>query len=310
LGEGDFSFSAAYLKKHQANATLGQQMVATELSLSPKVVADYGQKAKDHITDLALNGVTVKFGVDARQIHTFFNTRFRRIHFNFPNDRKSYKGRTLPTIISDFFASARRLQDIGDKVLMALPKETNIEKQPFRDSYIYKVYEAAAKHGYKLVKKRLFGSLRYPGYQHVITGQNASAPVAHQGREHVFQLIEPSSDQRALKVMLYKSPTATYEAKFYNHNAHLTETNFTLPDIDTDDDSSDCDLNSNPWKIDDLDNLVDLNTEPHKKLKSAEIDDEDDNLVHEELELKETLGSPGSPTIQAPLNFVHLYHSN
>jgi hypothetical protein len=298
LGEGDFSFSTAYLKKHEANVTLGQQMVATELSSSAKVVADHGQKAKDNITHLAMNGVTVHFGVDARQIHTFFKTRFRRIHFNCPHDRKSYKGRTLPKIISEFFGSARRLQDIGDKVLMALPKEIDVRKQPFRESYIYKVYEAAAKHGYKAVQKRPFGPLRYPGYQHVMTGENVSATVAEEVREHVFQLIEPSSDQTALNVMLFKSPTDTYKANFYKKNeAHLTETNFTLPEMDTDDESSDCDLNSHPRKADDdnnLDDLEDLNRAPPKKLKSAEMYENDENPELEEMELEEVLESSRS----------------
>jgi len=181
----------------------------------------------------------IEFGIDAQNIHEIFKgEHFKRIHFNCPHDKQDSKGRTLPKMLTNFFNSAKFLQKIGDRINMALPTPLDKEKRKDRESYIYKIYDAAASAGYRFVKKRKFDNLRYPGYWHVMTGKSETAEVAEHLREYIFQKIEPSDDETT-DVIHYKSPTP--QKMHYIGKPHQDIGHFLPDSIETDDDSSEYD---------------------------------------------------------------------
>ena len=52
-----------------------------------------------------------------------------------------------------FFQSAAKVQQIGDRVHVALPAEVDEYKRKHRESYIYGIYDASFKAGYNESKK-------------------------------------------------------------------------------------------------------------------------------------------------------------
>lgn len=240
LGEANFAFSNAFCAKHKDKPSLLKRIVATEYMPEDQIAKAYDDFTS-HIKALSEYGVEVKYGIDATNIHNLFSgKKFKYIHFNCPHDRSGYKARTLPLMLKNFFLSASQLQNIGDRIYMALPEEKDSTKKEFRESYIYKIYDAAAEAGYKLVKKRQFGPKRYPGYEHRITGKAESARVAQEIREYIFLRIEPLEDLP--EMIHYKSPTVGKENFKGQPGA---EFGHLLPeDIHTDDDSSAYDSDS------------------------------------------------------------------
>jgi hypothetical protein len=216
-------------------------------------------------------GVAMQFGVDAQNIHEIFaGEHFTRIHFNCPHDKQDSRGRTLPKMLVNFFNSAKFLQRIGDRINMALPTPFDKEQRQNRESYIYKVYDAAASAGYRLVKKRKFGDQRYPGYWHVMTGKSKTAEVAEHLREYIFEKIEPNDDE-STDVIHYKSPTSQkthYVGKPHQDVGHV------LPEsIETDDDSSDYDSSDDEKNTDRI-------------MKALKIEDNSNQSIFREIVLQ------------------------
>ncbi len=228
LGAGNFSFPNAFVEKEQEKKHLGfgESVTATEL-LKPEQLHSpiYAKCTKN----LQRHGVQLKFGVDARYIHRQFRgRRFPKIHFNFPHDGKSYNERTLPTMLADFFASASKLQLVGDRIYMALPKiEGDPGKNNYYKGYAYGVYDAARYSRYRLVKKRQFGEKRYPGYQHEMTTEYKSAEVAENAREYIFE------KTTLTPINILHSWPKPIDYRVYDRNYRC------LPEIMTDSDSSD-----------------------------------------------------------------------
>ena len=193
VGEGDFAYTEALLKKHsQTYPSLARFITATEYQKPT---------ALERISRLTAQGVRVLSGIDATKIHqTFERERYQRIHWNFPYPIKLIDHDPM---ITNFFKSCSALQMYGDRVHLTLMQEpyehwkgaegTHWKTRQTRISLV----SAASNAGYRLVRKRKFGPDRYPGYQHVKTDgfkpYDGNAPC----REFIFQKIEqphPSCD--------------------------------------------------------------------------------------------------------------------
>jgi hypothetical protein len=225
VGEGNFTYTRALLTKHaKTHPKLGNFITTTEYKSEEKLRAN--PKIEDALTFLTESGAQIIGNVDARLIgDEFSDRRFHRIHFNMPHDGKDCKGQTLPVMIKKFFASAKKLQENGDRIHMAL----SVENESWRQAYYYGIYEASARAGYKLIKRRRFGQSRYSGYEHTMTTSTQSAPAAEAAREFIFERTDYSYES-----LINQAPPRkiiVYGA-CYNY----------LPALDTDVDSSDYEL--------------------------------------------------------------------
>ncbi|WP_010303915.1 class I SAM-dependent methyltransferase [Candidatus Odyssella thessalonicensis] len=228
LGEADFSFTVALLKKHEIkHPYFPEAITTTELLSENDLKAFYPESFKENMKYLQERGITPLFNVDACRIATDFNQRrFKRIHFNFPHDKSDYRDRTLPPLIGNFFLNASALQIKGDRVHITLPHPHTESREKFYQGYVYGIYDASYKAGYDLIKKRTFNNKRYPGYKHCITKKNESAKIAEEGREYIFE------KKREAEIHLTPPPSGretTYKNVSYN----------ALPELKTDEDSSD-----------------------------------------------------------------------
>lgn len=266
VGEGDFTFAEAYLKKKQAQKkkNIAQSITASEYMSKDKVIQSFGEPVKKRIESLKEQGMKVKFEVDASHLEEAFpDQRFHRIHFNFPhhggsfNDKNEQGERILPSLLASFFKSAKLNQKLGDRVYVTLPKIVKpkalpnrdtlsvTQYQEFYDAYIYNIFEAAARAGYKPLAKHWFRGKRedgeeeherYSGYQHAETGRAQSAEVAQNAREWVFEKTELTFSQ-----IESAYPSIHYKTAY--NEKHLT-----MPNIDTDYESSDAELSDKDSK--------------------------------------------------------------
>jgi hypothetical protein len=80
------------------------------------------------------------------------DAHFKRIHFNFPQTDNNDATKNL---VSDFFKSAKHIQNKNDKIHMALPKDVNGgAKNVFKNRY--DILNASSESSYILEKKRTF----------------------------------------------------------------------------------------------------------------------------------------------------------
>jgi hypothetical protein len=234
-------------------------------SLFFKLTASFGFPAyiktfKSHQVYLSSENIEIRYRTDARCLNIDFRGyRFRYIHFNCPHIPGDSKNRELPKMLKNFFLSAAQVQKIGDKVYIALPDPNNLVIRKKRESYIYKIYDAAASAGYKCVQKRKFFE-RYPNYVHKMTSKAVSAKVAERVREYVFRRIEPLEDLP--ETIHLKSPTDSIE--HYKDKPHYDE-GHVLPEFHTDSDSLPSD-----YDIDDELSFFELSNE--LQIEDTELD--------------------------------------
>jgi tetratricopeptide (TPR) repeat protein len=188
LGEADFSFTVALLKKHaEKYPNLKKNITATEFQPESSLKSVYPDTFPGNLKFLKEQEVKVEFGIDARKIHEHYKgCHFDRIHFNFPHDKSSFNARTLPKLIEKFFESASHLQNIDDRINIALPHLQSDDDNMFRQGYIYEIYPGSVGAGYKFLHKRTFDDKRYPGYKHRKTGEAVSVKGTESGREYIF----------------------------------------------------------------------------------------------------------------------------
>ena len=144
----------------------------------------------ERIKNIQDKGGTVILGFDGTLIHksshpAISGRTFQRIHWNCPHDKSNYHKQTLPLIISNFFKSASKVQNEGDQIHVTLAQP--FRKESFYQGYVYDITNAAKSNDYFLYAKRFFGSDRYPGYDHEITGQESSDAGISRLREFVFK---------------------------------------------------------------------------------------------------------------------------
>lgn len=228
LGEANFSYTRALLTKHQQNhPNLATSIIPTAYESENSLIAAYGNDFVENKKEIQFKNGTVFYNVDGTRLETseiLKNRRIKRIHFNFPHDKSNFKNQTLPPIIKAFFKSSSNIQQTGDRIHVALPAPANANTRKFREGYVYHIYDASRKAGYNLIKKRLFGPDRYPGYKHMETGVNTSAPIAERAREYIFEKMPANASKNDFKAPI------SYHVYGADRNC--------LPEIDTDSESS------------------------------------------------------------------------
>lgn len=238
IGEGGFSFTEALLFKHKnSHPELGQSITATEL-LEP--VND--QRGTNRIVSLQKQGVTILFGVDAQKIHHLFKgRRFERIQWNCPfgDNALPETKNNFSDVLPAFFRSCSRLQLVGDRIHVTLVQESNgkwISRQ--RENPIV---EASASSNYRLIRKRRFGTDRYPQYHHVKTGTVESFIGGEEKREFVFEKV--ANDNETLKSVYVNGPMALKDPAKKEYKIEPDEKELSLKDYyfvcSSDEDSSD-----------------------------------------------------------------------
>ncbi|CAF0780841.1 unnamed protein product [Didymodactylos carnosus] len=197
VGEGDFSYARALLQKHAVkHPTLPEAITATEYVSKKDLETIYSENFPENEKFLTEEGVTLLYGIDATKLSyniKGLKKRYPRIHFNFPHDKSDFKKRSLPLLIAEFFASARKLQKRKDRIHVTLPKDP--EKNDFYLGYVYGIYDGSSNAGYQLIRKRKFEKSRYPGYIHRITKTNVSATVTEVRREYIFENVKKDLDK-------------------------------------------------------------------------------------------------------------------
>ena len=252
----------------------------------------------ENIEYIKEKGASVYFSIDARKLTTnpvLKENKFQRIHFNFPHDGKSFKERSLPNTIREFFKSAKGIQPLYGRIHIALPKLSDPQKRRFYQSYIYGLYNAAASAGYRFIKKRKFldnDFERYPGYFHRRTSDDKEATVASCSREYIFQLTSYNWEKISKKF-----PPVKYKAYGELHNC--------WQEIDTDDDSSDYE-----WSPDSHNDNLDLD-ESNIPLYFDHFDylERGTNHTDEMMELYQRYykgGDNPEVTLNTPVSYTHL----
>jgi BMT5-like rRNA (uridine-N3-)-methyltransferase len=178
IGEGDFSYTEALLKKHEkSHPKLGQAITATEYQTV---------KNSRRLELLKQKGVKIFEGVDGRKLHEYFkDQRIKRIQWNMPFGA-SRNDTEFEGVMPQFFESASQLQHKGDRVHVTLMQEDG--KQRYRQIE-NRIVLGATSAQYRLIRKRRFGVERYPGYQHVKTN-GEPYQGSDETREFVFEKTE------------------------------------------------------------------------------------------------------------------------
>jgi hypothetical protein len=185
VGEGDFSYTEAYIAKHQSShPSLAHAITATEFG-SPQ-----GETMK-RVSFLIQKGVKVFFGIDGQDLHNSFKgKKFPRIHWNCPfGDRYSQPKAVFMKVIPNFFISCSKLQVEGDRIHITLMQEEcgeswkNWKERQEENPIVL----GSARAGYCLIRKRVFNSTRYPGYVHTKTNSPKEHPNNGKKREFVFE---------------------------------------------------------------------------------------------------------------------------
>lgn len=220
VGEGDFSYTEALLKKHeQTHPELGKAITATEYK------GDHQARWKA----LQKKGVKIFTEVDGCKLHEAFKgQRFKRIHWNLPfgvaKDREAFR-----SVIPQFFKACAELQKRKDRVHVTLMQEPD-GYWKFRQRENPIVLGATSEE-YRLIRKRRFNPIRYPGYQHVKT-DGTPCTLSDEKREFVFEKTEGISvnDPLALKDPKEKELKIGYDSNTLEDAYY---------ECSTDDDSSD-----------------------------------------------------------------------
>ena len=234
IGEGNFSYTQAFIQKHDkkaghnAESSLAHSIISTELvskihcsmcdfvsSFQDQYISSpesesastpLGQTSScddcssiiSRIENLKSMGVTVFLGIDATSLSTydaFKEKKFARIHWNCPHDGSNFQNQTLPPIILRFFEECSKIQDPKGRIHITLAQP--VGKKGFYQGYVYNISQAARQTGYTLIKKRKFEITRYPDYQHTQTKSNSKASVTDQGmREFVFEKVDEETFEK------------------------------------------------------------------------------------------------------------------
>ncbi len=225
IGEGNFSFTEAFIRKHDEKAghdasnSLAHSIISTDLVAkihcatcdlissfeNQEISTSDSENAQEasttpcddcssvisRIENLKSRGVKILLGVDATSLSTheaFKEKKISRIHWNCPHDGSNFKDQTLPAIISDFFKECFKIQDPKGRIHITLAQPTG--KRTFYQGFVYDISKAARMAGYSLIKKRKFEKDRYQGYQHTQTNSRSEASATGQGmREFVFEKV-------------------------------------------------------------------------------------------------------------------------
>jgi len=231
VGEGGFQFTLALIRKHETtHPNLASAITATEFR--PPLPQE-----KQRIETLNALGVAVLHGVDATKIGTYFDKRFRRIHWNCPyssnlKDVPSYQGK-----LEQFFISGSQLQKKGDRIHVTLRKSP---EDAFEKNSHNPVLIAATGANYRLFRKRRINRKRYPKYQPT-KSESGDVLFGFHYREFVFEKICQGS-AKLLDGAGYKrraEKLCNPKIKPYTVGVNSQDPNWLYYDCSTDEDSSD-----------------------------------------------------------------------
>ncbi|WP_316359556.1 Rossmann-like fold-containing protein [Candidatus Neptunichlamydia sp. REUL1] len=235
VGEGDFSYTEALIKKHQkTHQTLARTITATDLFSPPE-----GGEVQNRLSFLEERGVKILVGINGAELHRFFpKKRFQRVQWNCPfpeaKKREGFEKR-----IPDFFLSCAKLQLPKDRIhvtLMQHDNEYTITRQKENPIVL-----GSTRAGYRLIRKRVFGESRYPGYNHVKTKSSERYNAEGKEREFVFEKVEgaPTLSSPTLEdAEKLKDPREkTYKIKKIESDQNALENYYF--ECSTDEDSSD-----------------------------------------------------------------------
>ncbi|GAB5412209.1 MAG: hypothetical protein ChlgKO_13230 [Chlamydiales bacterium] len=203
VGDGDFTFSEALVKKHPETA---EHIVATELLHPVDVASEKNAKFKNEsrqVRNLSLDterhslkeveervaylkscGVEVRFGVDAKRLDREIpKRRFQRIRWNFPVAAKGEEMEFFTTL-PRFFRAAARMQKPGDKILIGLDQMPDQWKNHQVENPLL---PAALFSRYKFIGKRKLDETRFPGYSHQKDRLGYLEARTESAREFIFQ---------------------------------------------------------------------------------------------------------------------------
>lgn len=199
IGENGYSYTKALIKKHEiSHPELGSAIVATEISTAvDKDRIDDIKQNKEYLENHCVEIIEGQNASIENLVKKYKEKqRFPRIHFNLPHDGRSYENWGGSAPVNELFEKVKDLQEIGDRIHMALPKK-HVEDQldiyslnyPYTPTNFYGIFESSTHNGYKLIDKRKFGRIRYPDYQHAKTKNGYPAAVAETAREYIFEKI-------------------------------------------------------------------------------------------------------------------------
>ncbi|EGG19104.1 hypothetical protein DFA_02350 [Cavenderia fasciculata] len=241
IGEGNFSYTKSLLEEHSQLEGLAKSIIATELikksELKNKIILGT-------IEELEKKGVNIMFEVDGQVIgKRFTDQKYKRIQWNCPFGGTSGTAREdFKKVVPKFFQSASQLQNVGDRIHIALDQSKSYWKE--RKNYVYierqtdnPIVKGSIKAKYKLIRKRRFGK-RYPNYEHKMTDQDGSSLKPSVIREFVFEKVDhdiPSIQDGEIDKNYVINGIVTDQKNIEHYgNAYF--------DCSTDDDSSDyCD---------------------------------------------------------------------
>lgn len=232
VGEGDFSFTAALLERHNFS---GECIIASELRPQDELIKMYGVELEERLVTLQQLGVELLFNLDATKLHLHEHfKRVHRIYFNFPYTNQPVN-RNQPSdtarLLRDFFASAAQVQKQGDRILLTLVYKKKSSKREWWDGHTYGIVSASRENRYELVSKRRFSDStkgnRYADYTHQETNRKESSENAKDARQYVFE--------RVTHLSKLKSKTIT--ANVNGMNADYFEDRNTSDGSDTDSDT-------------------------------------------------------------------------
>ena len=180
VGEGNLTFAAANVR---LGVVLPGDLTATVYE--PKQAKSAATQARGQ--QLAEQGVTVEYGVDATGLHVGAEQlpKYDTITWMFPHPggprgEVAVRGAAL---LSAFFASAKQRLHPGGKITVTLRKAK-------RDWYVsrWKPEQLAIAAGLRLVAQRDFVEGDYPGYGHETTDKGASQADVSNGHTFVFMV--------------------------------------------------------------------------------------------------------------------------
>ncbi len=220
IGEGDFSYTEALLSKHaMTHPELSKSITATELE---QLLMDKG--VEERVQRLTAKGVSIDFGIDAQSIdEKFKGRRFKRIQWNCPfGDADSTSRELFKKVIPNFFRSGSDLQLVGDRIHVTLVQVKNDKVWKAIRQIENPIVLGATSAGYRLIRKRRFGTERYPGYRHVKTKTTKLFDAPGEEREFVFEKTDLKGGDTLEDALALKNPREKeYEVKADKEGAKL-----------------------------------------------------------------------------------------
>ena len=206
VGEGGFSYTCALLNKH-SDKPLAQAITATDYKAQElyHILSEDGfdrsKPLSERIENLRNRGVRVEFNVDASKIDEHFKgQKFARIHWNCPyrvkvGDRDG-EGSVIRfrKVVPAFFQAANKLQSVGNRVHISLTKDPVHGAKQWDNPIVL----AAILGNYRLIRKRIFNDVRYPGYIHVLSS-GGLYDLGGVEREFVFEKLSDLDDSNPEK---------------------------------------------------------------------------------------------------------------